>query len=94
MDRQWAIREPARPHSIGGLETVFGEIIRRLGDRRFVFRNRARPELVFDLMALDMARMATERRFREIIRHALLANGGRPARSRRSLERPRLILAL
>lgn len=86
MDRQWAIRDPARPHSIGGLETVFGEIIRRLGDRRFVFRNRVRLELVFDLMALDMARMATERRFREVIRDALLANGGRPQRARRALD--------
>jgi hypothetical protein len=86
MDRQWAIRDPARPHSIGGLETVFGEIVRRLGDRRFVFRNRARLELVFDFMALDMARLATERRFREIIRTALLANGGRPMRARRALD--------
>jgi hypothetical protein len=86
MDHQWAIRDPARPHSIGGLETVFGEIIRRLGERRFVFRNRERLELVFDLMALDMAKMATERRFREIIRAGLLANGGRPVRARRSLD--------
>lgn len=86
MDRQWAIRDPSKPHSIGGLETVFGEIIRRLGDRRFVFRNRVRLELVFDLMALDMARMATERRFREVIRDALLANGGRPSRARRALD--------
>ncbi len=86
MDRQWALRDPARPHSIGGLETVFGEIIRRLGERRFVFRNRERLELVFDLMALDMARLATERRFREIIRARLLANGGRPVRERRSLD--------
>ncbi|MGH3074973.1 MAG: hypothetical protein ACRDQC_08605 [Gaiellales bacterium] len=86
MDHQWAIRDPARPHSIGGLETVFGEIIRRLGERRFVFRNQARLELVFELMALDIARMATERRFREIIRAGLLANGGRPARERRSLD--------
>ena len=86
MDRQWALRDPARPHSIGGLETVFGEIIRRLGERRFVFRNRERLELVFDLMALDMARLATERRFREIIRARLLANAGRPLRSRRALD--------
>jgi hypothetical protein len=86
MDRQWAIRDPAHPHSIGGLETVFGEIIRRLGERRFVFRNQARLELVFDLMALDMARLATERRFREVIRAGLLANGGRPQRSRRALD--------
>jgi len=51
MDHQWAIRDPARPHSIGGLETVFSEAVRRLGERRFVFRNRERLELVFDLMA-------------------------------------------
>ena len=86
MERQWAIRDPDRPHSIGGLETIFQEIIRRLGERRFVFRNRERLELVFDLMALEMAKMATERRFREIIRAALLANGGRPTRGRRALD--------
>jgi hypothetical protein len=34
MDRQWAIRDPARPHSIGGLETVFGEP----EDERFINR--------------------------------------------------------
>ncbi len=86
MERQWVIRIPDRPHSIGGLETVFQEIIRRLGERRFVFRNRERLELVFDLMALELARMATERRLREIIRAALLANGGRPIRARRALD--------
>src|SRR5450759_5676981 len=37
-------------------------------------------------MALDMAKMATERRFREIIRAGLLANGGRPVWARRSLD--------
>jgi hypothetical protein len=86
MERQWAIRDPDRPHSIGGLERVFTEALRRVGDRRFVFRNRARLELVLDLMALDMAHLATERRFREVIRAALLANGGRPRRARRSLD--------
>jgi hypothetical protein len=86
MEHQWAIRDPDRPHSIGGLETVFGEIVRRLGERRFVFRNRARLELVFDLMALELARLATDRRFREIVRAALLRNGGRPLRARRDLD--------
>jgi hypothetical protein len=28
MDRQWAIRDPGCPHSIGCLETAFGETIR------------------------------------------------------------------
>ena len=60
--------------------------LRPVGDRRFVFRNRARLELVLDLMALDMAHLATERRFREVIRAALLANGRRPRRARRSLD--------
>ena len=86
MERQWAIWDPDRPHSIGGLERVFTEALRRVGVRRFVFRNRARLELVLDLMALDMAHLATERRFREVIRAALLANGGRPRRARRSLD--------
>ncbi len=86
MDHQWAIREADRPHSIGGLETVFQEVIRRLGDRRFVFRNRARLELVFDLMALDLAKEANELRYREIIRAHLLAQGGKPALQRRSMD--------
>jgi hypothetical protein len=59
---------------------------RTIGERRFVFRNRERLGLVFDLMALDIAKLATEPRFREIIRAGLLANGGRPIRARRSLD--------
>lgn len=86
MDHQWAIREDDRPHSIGGLETVFQEVLRRLGDRRFVFRNRERLELVFDLMALDLAKQANELRYREIIRSHLLTNDGRPRRKRRALD--------
>ena len=86
MDHQWAIREDDRPHSIGGLETVFQEVVRRLGDRRFVFRNRARLELVFDLMALDLAKEANDLRYREIIRTHLLRNAGRPTRKRRALD--------
>lgn len=86
MEHQWVIREPNRPHSIGGLETVFQEVLRRLGDRRFVFRNRARLELVFDLMALDLAKDANELRYRQIIRTHLLTNDGRPARARRALD--------
>lgn len=86
MERQWAVRDPNRPLSIGGLETVLREVVRRLGDRRLVFRNQARLELVFDLMGLEMAGLATERRFREVIRQGLLRNGGRPARKRRYLD--------
>lgn len=86
MEHQWAIREKARPHSIGGLETVFQEVVRRLGDRRFVVRNRERLELVFDLMALDLAREASTFRYREIIRSNLLAHAGRPTRTRRALD--------
>jgi hypothetical protein len=86
MDHQWAIREDDQPHSIGGLETVFQEVVRRLGDRRFVFRNRARLELVFDLMALDLAKEANDLRYREIIRSHLLGNEGRPRRKRRALD--------
>jgi len=86
LERQWAVRDESRPLSIGGLETVFREVVRRLGDRRFVFRNRTRLELVFDLMALDLAKQANELRYREIIRKHLLAHGGRPARQRRSLD--------
>jgi hypothetical protein len=86
MDRQWAVRDPDRPLSIGGLETVLREVVHRLGDRRFVFRNRVRLELVFDLMSLEMSGLASERRFREIIRKELLRNDGRPLRPRRSLD--------
>lgn len=86
MDHQWSIRDPNRPLSIGGLETVFQEVLRRLGDRRFVFRNQARLELVFDLIALDLAKEASELRYREIIRTHLLAHGGRPTRARRALD--------
>jgi hypothetical protein len=86
MERQWRLRDPHRPLSIGGLETVLRTIVDRLGDRRLVFRNQSRLELVFDLMGLEMAGLASERRFREIIRRELLRNGGRPRRERRSLD--------
>lgn len=86
MEHQWSVRDPHRPLSIGGLETVLREVVERLGDRRLVFRNQARLELVFDLMGVEMAGLATERRFREIIRRELLANGGRPRLARRSLD--------
>ena len=86
MERQWAVRRDDRPHSIGGLETVLQEIVRRLGDWRFVFRNRKRLELIFDLMALDMAKLANPVRYREIIRRYLLVNKGRPTRKRRALD--------
>jgi hypothetical protein len=86
MERQWAVRDPNRPLSIGGLETVLREVVHRLGDRRLVFRNQSRLELVFDLMGLEMAGLATERRLREIIRKDLLRNGGRPRCERRSLD--------
>lgn len=93
MDHQWAVREDDRPHSIGGLETVFQEVLRRLGDRRFVFRNRARLELVFDLMALDLAKEANELRYREIICTHLLAHDGRPRQKRRRTRRPQRLVA-
>jgi hypothetical protein len=51
-----------------------------------VFRNRERLELVFDLMALDLAKAANELRYREIIRSHLLTNAGRPSRRRRALD--------
>ncbi len=86
MERQWRVRDPNRPLSIGGLETVLREVVHRLGDRRLVFRNRARLELVFDLMGLEMAGLATERSVRDIIRRDLLRNKGRPRLPRRSLD--------
>ncbi len=89
MERQWAIRQDDRPHSIRGLETVLQEAVRRLGDRRFVFRNRKRLELIFDLMALGMAKLANPPRYREIIRRHLLADKGRPTHGRRALDHTR-----
>ena len=86
MERQWRVRDPFRPLSIGGLETVLRDIVDRLGERRLVFRNRARLELLFDLMGLEMAGLLTERRVREIIRRELVANKGRPRAARRSLD--------
>lgn len=86
MEQQWAIRADDRPHSIGGLETVFQEVVRRLGHRCFVFRNRARLGLIFDLIALDLAKEAKDLRYREIIRAHLLRNEGRPVRKRRALD--------
>ncbi len=75
-----------RPHSIRGLDTAFQEVLRRLSDRRFGFRNRERLNWLFDLMALDLAKAANELRYREIIRSYLLANDGRPRRRRRALD--------
>jgi hypothetical protein len=86
MERQWAVRDRSRTLSIGGLEQVFEAVKNRLADRRYVFRNQARLELIFDLMALDLAGLATEFRFRQVIRRHLLAHGGRPTTARRALD--------
>lgn len=51
-----------------------------------MFRDRKRLELIFDLMALDMAKLTNPIRYREIIRRHLLANKGRPTRKRRALD--------
>jgi hypothetical protein len=86
MRRQFAARQPDRPYSNGAIETVFDAITKRLWTRRFAFRNRARLELALRLMLLDVEGVADELRYREAIRMALLAAGGQPTRSRRSLD--------
>ncbi len=86
MRRQFAARQPDRPYSNGAIETVFDTITKRLWTRRFVFRNRTRLELALRLMLLDQEGTADELRYREAIRKALFADGGQPARSRRSLD--------
>ena len=86
MHRQFATRQPDRPYSNGAIETVFDAITKRLWTRRFVFRNRARLELALRLMLLDVEGAADELRYREAIRRALPARGGKSARSRRSLD--------
>jgi hypothetical protein len=53
-----------------------------------VFRNRARLELALRLMLLDLEGSADELRYREAIRKALLAAGGRPQMTRRSIDDP------
>jgi len=50
------------------VETVFDAITKWLWTRRFVFRNRARLELAFRLMLLDLEGGADELRYREAIR--------------------------
>jgi len=86
MDGQWAVRDKDRPLSIGALETVFQTVEHRIGDRRYVFRNHRRLELILDLIALDLAGLANTYRYRQILRDHLLANGGRPVARRRSLD--------
>jgi hypothetical protein len=86
MARQFAARQADPPYSNGAIETVFDALTKRLWTRRFVFRNRARLEVALRLMLLDVEGVADELRYREAIRKALLAGGGQPAWSRRSLD--------
>jgi Transposase, Mutator family len=88
MRRQFAARQADRPYSNGAIETVFDAITKRLWTRRFVFRNHARLEVALRLMLLDQEGVADELRYREAIRSSLLAGGGQPTRTRRSLDDP------
>lgn len=83
MERQWAVRDKERPLSIGALETMFQTVEHRIGDRRYVFRNHRRLELILEMMALDLAGLANAYRYRQIIRSH---HKRRPLARRRSLD--------
>lgn len=68
MARQFAVYQPGRPRSTGGIETPLDAIRRRIGKRHYVFRNRARLERLLNLMAVELRGEASEIRFAEVIR--------------------------
>lgn len=86
LARQHAAWQPGRPRSNGAVEHVLDEVGRRLGHRRYAFRNVRRLELLLNLMLLDIAGEADEFRYRAAIRGSLLASAGRPAAARRRLD--------
>ncbi|MFP3881891.1 MAG: hypothetical protein ACLFWH_06185 [Actinomycetota bacterium] len=71
--RQIANRTPGDPNSVGPVETVIRELVRRLNYRAGNFGNRQRTVLLLRLMLLDINGHADEREWADIIRRYLLA---------------------
>ncbi len=81
---QFEARQQGRPRGVGALETVIADISERIGTRGLVFRNRPRLQRLLDLMTVELRGEADETAWAGLIRAHLVANGGRPAVSRRS----------
>lgn len=86
MKRQFATYQEGRPRSGGSLETTLKTLKDRIGDRRYVVRNRPRLELILALMALDLREEADERSFVRVLRRLLEQNAGTLVLPRRSLD--------
>jgi hypothetical protein len=85
MARQFAIYQPGRPRSTGGIESVLTRIKGSIGTRHYNFRNRARLQVMLDLMTVRLRDDASEARFAEIIRRSPMVRS-RTTADRRALD--------
>jgi hypothetical protein len=80
IERQFEIRQKGRPRSTGALETALEDAKTVIGTRHHVFRNAARLRLLLGLITLHQRQDDDVRVYTNLIRTALLTNGGRPPR--------------
>jgi len=91
IERQFDIRLPERPRSTGALETALANTKKLIGTRHYVFRNAARLRLLLGLVTLHEREEADPRVYAEVIRKALVANGGKAPARARALNDPKAV---
>lgn len=75
VSAQLAARPRYGPASVGAVEKSLQEIQRRIGQRAGAFGNQARTNRLLKLVTLDINGQADERRWADIIRRHLIAQG-------------------
>lgn len=81
-------------YSTGALEAPIRDLRQMLERRRWTFRNRERMNLLLDLARLRLNRQDDSRTYAALFRQHLDDNGGKPARSRRSVHDQRGVYSL
>ncbi len=89
IERQFELRRSDRVRSTGAIEEVLDDSVSKIGERHFVFRNAARLRLLLGLVTLHEREDDDVRVYTNVIRKALLANGGKPARRGDELNDPK-----
>jgi hypothetical protein len=89
IERQFDLRRSDRVRATGAIETALDHSVSSVGERHFVLRNAARLRLLLGLVTLHEREDDDVRAYTNLIRKALLANGGRPARRGYELNDPK-----
>ncbi len=83
MTAQLARRSEVRVYANGAIEAPIQVVREGLERRAWCFRNRARMDLLLELMRLNINNMASQDNYSANIREHLKANGGRPTTTRK-----------